>query len=133
MAIDGEREYKLDNFTLLTPFAEGDLYHSVMKGAAGLGDPLERPAEPRCSATSPRATSSPEHADRVYALDDREGARRRRLERARPAAEWWEAERERVLAGDLIEPIKGGYEESIKLSPRWAAEFRGFWDLPEDF
>jgi acetone carboxylase gamma subunit len=38
-----------------------------------------------------------------------------------------------VLAGDLIEPIKTGYEESIKLSPRWAAEFRGFWDLPEDF
>ena len=38
-----------------------------------------------------------------------------------------------MLAGDLIEPVKVGYEESIKLSPRWAAEFRGFWDLPEDF
>jgi acetone carboxylase gamma subunit len=23
--------------------------------------------------------------------------------------------------------------ESMRLSPRWAAEYRGFWDLPEDF
>ena len=43
------------------------------------------------------------------------------------------AERERVLAGDLIEPVKVGYAESMKLSPRWAAEFRGFWDLPAGF
>ena len=47
--------------------------------------------------------------------------------------EWWAEQRERVLAGDLIEPVKVGYAESMKLSPRWAAEFRGFWDLPEDF
>ena len=26
-----------------------------------------------------------------------------------------------------------GYAESMKLSERFAAEFRGFWDLPEDF
>ena len=25
------------------------------------------------------------------------------------------------------------YAESMQLSPRWAAEYRGFWDLPEDF
>ena len=25
------------------------------------------------------------------------------------------------------------YAESMRLEPRWAAEFRGFWDLPEDF
>ena len=40
---------------------------------------------------------------------------------------------ERVLAQDLVEPVAAGYAESMKLSPRWAAEFRGFWDLPEDF
>ena len=38
-----------------------------------------------------------------------------------------------MLAGELIDPVKVGYAESMKLSPRWAAEFRGFWDLPEDF
>ena len=131
-AIDGERELKLDNFTLLEPFAAGDLYHSVMKGAAGLGDPLERPAE-AVERDVAEGHIEAEFADAVYAVADRDAARARRLERARPASEWWAAERERVLAGDLIEPVKVGYEESIKLSPRWAAEFRGFWDLPEDF
>ena len=45
MEIQGERTYKQDNFTTLEPFAEGDLYLSVMKGGPGLGDPLLRPAE----------------------------------------------------------------------------------------
>jgi N-methylhydantoinase B/acetone carboxylase alpha subunit len=131
-AIAGERELKLDNFTLLEPFAEGDLYHSVMKGAAGLGDPFERPAE-AVRRDVAEGHIEAEFAERVYAPDDRDAARGRRLERARPVADWWAEQRERVLAGDLIEPVKVGYEESIKLSPRWAAEFRGFWDLPDDF
>jgi N-methylhydantoinase B len=132
MGIGGERELKLDNFTMLQPFASGDLYHSVMKGAAGLGDPLERPVR---SVERDVAEGHLEaaFADSVYAVSDRDAARTRRLERARPAKEWWADERERVLAGDLIEPIRASYEESMKLSPRWAAEFRGFWDLPEDF
>ncbi len=29
--------------------------------------------------------------------------------------------------------MKAMYAESMRLSPRWAAEYRGFWDLPEDF
>jgi acetone carboxylase gamma subunit len=131
-AIDGERELKLDNFTLLEPFKAGDLYHSVMKGAAGIGDPLERPAD-AVQRDVDDGHIEAEFAESVYAVSDRDAARARRLERARPVADWWATERERVLAGDLIEPVKVGYEESIKLSPRWAAEFRGFWDLPQDF
>jgi N-methylhydantoinase B len=131
-AISGDRELKLDNFTLLQPFAAGDLYHSVMKGAAGLGDPLERPRE-AVQRDVAEGHIEPDFADAVYAVSDRDAARARRLERARPAREWWASERERVLAGELIEPVKVGYEESMKLSPRWAAEFRGFWDLPEGF
>ena len=38
-----------------------------------------------------------------------------------------------MLAGDLIDAVKVGYAESMKLSTRFAAEYRGFWDLPEDF
>ena len=75
----------------------------------------------------------PSSRSRSTRVADRDGDRARRLERARPAAEWWAGERERVLAGELIDPVKVGYAESMKLSPRWAAEFRGFWDLPEDF
>jgi N-methylhydantoinase B len=132
MAIEGEREYKQDNFTTLQPIGEGDLYLSVMKGAPGLGDPLLRPRE-AVERDVAEGHLLPRFAESVYALSDREAARRRRLERARPAREWWAAERERVLAQDFIEPVRGAYAESMKLSPRWAAEYRGFWDLPEDF
>ncbi len=83
MAIEGEREYKLDNFTMLAPFSEGDLYHSVMKGAAGLGDPLERPAE-AVQRDVAEGHIVAEYAERVYALDDRDGARAPAA-RARPA------------------------------------------------
>ena len=134
MAIEGEREYKQDNFTLLEPFAEGDLYHSVMKGAAGLGDPLQRPAEAVAARRRRGAHRSPSYAERGLRASPTARAPGAGASSARGRrAEWWEAERERVLAGDLIEPIKVGYAESMKLSPRWAAEFRGFWDLPEDF
>lgn len=50
-----------------------------------------------------------------------------------PTREWWKAERERVLAAELIDAVKVSYAESMKLSPRFAAEYRGFWDLPDDF
>jgi acetone carboxylase, alpha subunit len=42
-------------------------------------------------------------------------------------------ERERILACDMIETVQRMYAESMRLSPRWAQEFREFWDLPEDF
>ena len=35
--------------------------------------------------------------------------------------------------GDMIEPVQRMYAESMRLSERWAREFREFWDLPEDF
>ena len=32
-----------------------------------------------------------------------------------------------------IETVQVMFAESMRLEPRWEAEFRGFWDLPEDF
>jgi acetone carboxylase, alpha subunit len=127
-----EREYKLDNFTLLHPFENGDLYLSVMKGAAGLGDPLLRPAK-AVQRDVEEGHLLPRFADSVYGVSDRDAYRKRRLGRARPVREWWAEQRERVLAQEAIEPVKIMYAECMRLSPRWAAEYRGFWDLPEDF
>jgi N-methylhydantoinase B/oxoprolinase/acetone carboxylase alpha subunit/acetone carboxylase gamma subunit len=142
MAIEGEeREYKQDNFTTLHPFQSGDLYLSVMKGAAGLGDPLLRPPE-AVRRDVVEGHLLPRFAESVYGVEldgeargeaAREEIRRRRLERAIPARDWWRKERERVLARDAIEPVKVMYAECMRLSARWAAEYRGFWDLPEDF
>jgi N-methylhydantoinase B/oxoprolinase/acetone carboxylase alpha subunit/acetone carboxylase gamma subunit len=146
MALEGEREYKHDTWTTLAPIASGDLYLSVMKGASGLGDPLLRP--PASVVEDVRE----EHllarfAGSVYGVvggsdgevDDaatsrrREEIRRTRLADAEPVGDWYARERERVLAGEIIGPLKDMYAESMKLSPRWAAEYRGFWDLDEDF
>jgi acetone carboxylase, alpha subunit len=126
------REYEQDNFTMLQPYQQGDLYLSVMKGAAGLGDPLLRSVE-EVERDVEEGHLLPRFAESVYAVSDRDGARRRRLERARPVSEWWAEQREHVLAHDAIEPVKVMYAECMRLSPRWAAEYRGFWDLPEDF
>ncbi len=132
MEIEGERTYKQDNFTTLEPFGEGDLYLSVMKGAPGLGDPLLRPVA-EVERDVAEGHLLPRFAESIYGVSDRDAYRRRRLERGRPAHEWWREARERVLAGDLIDAVKVGYAESMKLSARFAAEYRGFWDLPEDF
>jgi acetone carboxylase gamma subunit len=75
----------------------------------------------------------PRFAESVYGVSDRDAFRRARLARAAPVREWVAAERERVLAQDLAQPIKETLAESMRLSPRWAAEYRGFWDLPENF
>jgi len=132
MAIEGERTYKQDNFTTLEPFTEGDLYLSVMKGAPGLGDPLLRPLDD-VERDVAEGHLLPRFAESIYGVSDREAFRKRRLERGRPTREWWARERERVAGGEMIDAVKVSYAESMKLSERWAAEFRGFWDLPEDF
>jgi len=146
MALGGDHDYRQDAFTTDEPVAAGDLYLVVLRGGSGLGDPLLR--APVAVARDVRDRHLlPRFADSVYGvvLDD-DGApdgpateRRRaelraaRLERAAPARAWWRRERERVRKGAMIEPLRVMLAESMKLSERWAAEYRGFWDLDEDF
>jgi hypothetical protein len=47
-------------------------------------------------------------------------------------------QRERILAhahggGDFGVHVQRMYAESMRLSERWAADFRAAWDLPADF
>jgi acetone carboxylase gamma subunit len=146
LEIGGDHEYGQDAFTTETPIASGDLYQTVMRGGSGLGDPLLR--RPGAVAEDVRdAHLLPAYADSVYGVVLNEGGepnieatgrrreelRRARLKRSVPVREWWKAHRERILAGEISHPLRVMYAESMKLSPRWAAEYRGFWDLPEDF
>jgi N-methylhydantoinase B/acetone carboxylase alpha subunit len=146
MAIEGERTYKQDNMTTLEPFDEGDLYLSVMKGGPGLGDALLRPPAAVAQDVA-EGHLLPRFADSIYGVvlgedgradekateERRERFRAERLERSMPVREWWAKERERVIAQDMIESVRTGLAESMKLSGRWAAEYRGFWDLEPDF
>jgi N-methylhydantoinase B/oxoprolinase/acetone carboxylase alpha subunit/acetone carboxylase gamma subunit len=131
-AIGGEHLINQDPFTLMQAVRQGDIYLSSGRGGGGLGDPLLRP-EKSIEADIAGGHIQPEWAERAYGRADRDAVRRLRLERSRPAADWWAQERERVLEQRLIDPVKTMYAESMRLEPRWAAEFRGFWDLPENF
>ena len=132
-ALEGRRIYAQDSMRVVEPAHAGDLFLLVYKGGGGVGDPLLRTADAVGRDIAEGHLLEP-YGEKLYALSDRDGARRRRLEQAIATSEWWElTRRTRVLAEDLIEPIRTMLAESMKLSPRFAAEYRGFWDLPEDF
>jgi N-methylhydantoinase B len=131
-AIRGEHVLKQDPYTMMQAVRGGDIYLSTGRGGGGLGDPLLR-SDQALEQDIAGGHLEPRWADRAYARADRDAVARQRLERARPAREWWKEERERILGQDLIEPVKVMLAESMRLEPAWAAEYRGFWDLPEDF
>lgn len=131
-AFSGEHDLRNDPFTMMIPVEHGDLYLSSGRGGGGLGDPLLR-SEERVGSDVAERHLIERFAESAYGVSDRDGFRSARLERARPVSEWWSEQRERILSGDLIDPVKVMYAESMRLTPAWAAEYRGFWDLPEDF
>jgi N-methylhydantoinase B/acetone carboxylase alpha subunit len=128
----GEHMLLQDPYTMMLAVKSGDLYLSTGRGGGGLGDPLLR-ADDALDADVSGGHLQPAYADKAYGRGDRDSVLAQRLERAVPASEWWAVQRERILAQDLIEPVKVMFSESMRLEPGWAAEYRGFWDLPEDF
>jgi N-methylhydantoinase B/acetone carboxylase alpha subunit len=139
--VTGRRDFDLETTTLPHAMRQGDLYLCMFRGGAGLGDPLERPYE-SVMADVAGDFLLPRYAEPLYGVvagdpDATEALRARRRdergEQAVPVREWMRGERQRLLDGDMIEPVKRMYAESLRLSRRWAAEFREFWDLPEDF
>jgi N-methylhydantoinase B/oxoprolinase/acetone carboxylase alpha subunit len=123
---------------------------SVVSGdGGGYGDPLER--DPRLvvkdlenGLTSMRTARNvygvvAREATAGFVVDDeatrrlREEKRRERLARGLPAAEYKRRVRERLVSGDIPQPAKALYRDVLRISQKWAREFREFWDLPEDF
>jgi len=151
--VAGRRDFDQRTLTLPEMMREGDLYLSVYRGGAGLGDPLERDvsdveADLRGGFLVPRLAGTIYGAvlrDDGSADPERTAARRaemhrERLERSAPTREWMRGERERLLAhvgggeGERFIPtVQEMYAESLRLSARWARDFRAFWDLPADF
>jgi acetone carboxylase alpha subunit len=134
---------------------QGDLYVCVYHGGDGLGDPLDRRPEhvaedlegdyllERFASTVYGVVAS-QGDDGAWSVDAEATARRRaeirdeRRAKAVPVREWMSGQRERILAsadgdGDLGPHIQRMYAESMRLSERWAKEFREFWGLPDDF
>ena len=143
-------EFDHRSLTLAEPYQENDLYLAVQRGGPGLGDPLERDPQaveddlnegfllPRFAENVYGAVFSQESNGKYKVnaeatVKQRVEIRKKRLERAVPAAEYLAQERDRVLHGDLHQPVKEMYESSCTLSSAWAEKYRTFWNLPSDF
>jgi acetone carboxylase, alpha subunit len=131
---------------------ENDLVIHPISGAQAIGDPIER--DPQMvkadldnawtrewvarNVHGVVATQDP--TSKEWTVDETATARRRdevRTERKRrgvPFREWWQAERQKILAGEqMAEAVRTMWRTSMRLSPDYAEELRAFWKLPEDF
>lgn len=133
-----------------TAFSEHDLYLSMNRGGPGLGDPLDRAPDSVAADVNgghvlERFASSlygvvlvkDEHDRKVVDLAATEklraNMRKKRLERSQDASAYFAAERKRVEEKKFIKPVREMYRSSMELSPEWAAKFRSFWKLSEDW
>ena len=137
---------------IAAPLREGDVFCHSYNGGGGYGDPLER--DPHATArdvenghvteTACRTVFGVElrpepgpngerRADPEKTAARRETIRRRRIAAAVPVSEWTADQRARILRGDLAPEIRRMLREAARRSERFAAEFREFWKLPEDY
>ncbi len=153
--IDGSVKGQLirDNRATTTPdiYKNYDLYLNYLRGGPGLGDPIERDIRaieidlnegvllPRYARSIYGAVCSQDRADGRWTVSEKESAaerqtmRDRRLARARPVDEWMADERDRILRQEASAQVREMYQSSMKMSERFAAEFREFWSLADDW
>jgi len=63
----------------------------------------------------------------------RDEERRDRKEGGIPARKYLAKERESIIKGDLTPVVKEMYNDSFRISDRFAQEFREFWELDAGF
>jgi acetone carboxylase alpha subunit len=135
---------------ITAPHKTGDIFTHAYNGGGGFGDVLERdPVKTAWDVANGFITC--EAAKRIYGIvlsenEDgdleadlaataalRKAMRKRRIKRARPVSEWLAEERKRVAAADFTPELRKMYESAMRLSPRFAHEFRAFWKLRSSF
>ena len=148
--VKGREVFDINQTTGPHAYGEYDLYASVQRGGPGLGDPLERDpasvardvnacellerfAKSIYGVVLVKAVDGTVSADEAATEAERKAKRKARLDRSVFAKEYVAKERGRVEAKDFITPVRTMYASSMKLSPRWARQFRAFWSLAEDF
>jgi acetone carboxylase, alpha subunit len=130
-------------------FRDYDVIMNYLRGGPGFGDPLER--DPKlvendlnekyillryaeqvfgCVFTEEKG---------VYTLDakgteeKRKEIRKQRLDRSVPTKEWMKGERTKILNEDAALQVKHMYAQSFALSEKFTDEFKGFWDILEEW
>ncbi len=128
-----------------------DILIAALGSPGGFGDPLERDldalrtdlddglADEQIAETIHGARVDFDPSTREWSVDAegseaRRAARRReRLEKAVPVEEWWRRTRARLLERDLDDKLTEMYANSMQMSEPFAAEFKTFWALPDDW
>ena len=137
--------------TLGKVLRNGDFMHNPMSGAPGFGDPLDRKAHSVVHDIN-EGVYTPDAAAQIYGVRctfsdsenlwvlDESGTKERRQEirgdrrnNSVSYEEFYGREKQLVVDGKLLEPVKDMLQGSMELSPEWAKEFRDFWGLNEDF
>ena len=62
----------------------------------------------------------------------RAALRKARLDDSLPAGDWWQQERAKVLAKDVVPEVHEMYSQSMSFA-KFDGEFRRFWQVPADF
>lgn len=130
-------------------FSDYDLYLNYMRGGPGFGDPLDR--EPQSVVDDLNGGYLLERfADKVYGVvvkkekdvyvvDEtktvarRAALRKERIAKSIPTREWMKGERAKILNKEAGSHVKQMFAASFKLGPRFYADFKSFWDLPESW
>jgi len=71
--------------------------------------------------------------DEKKTAEMREARRKERLSKGIPTSQWWHKRRQDIVEGKVTPLIRKMYNDSLAKGQRWPGEWRGFWDLPQDF
>ena len=134
-----------------TTFENHELVYYHMGGGPGYGDPLDRSLDlivkdvedevytPDVVEQVYGVIGDLDREEREFTIDTertearREEIRERRRTETQSVEEFMDEERERLIDGDLSEPVTWMYQGVFDRDDEWSEEFREFWDLPEDF
>jgi acetone carboxylase alpha subunit len=148
--VEGDKEFTEGGY-IGRPFKSYDLFEHFYNSGGGYGDILERDPKlvledvengyvtHRAAAEVYGAVIHKDEKSRRLVLeneatrDRRDALRAERRAKAVSVKQWLEKERSRIEKGEFIPEVLEAYRESMRLSPRWAREFREFWSLPESF
>jgi N-methylhydantoinase B/oxoprolinase/acetone carboxylase alpha subunit len=148
-SIEAEWEFVHGQNYTARPLPPFSIFSVVSGDGGGYGDPLER--DPSSVVLDlDNAVTTERTARDVYGVvvsrgergfevdakateEIRDAKRRERLERGVPASQYKKQVRERLLSGDIPGPAKALYRDVLKISAKFANEFKTFWDLPDDY
>jgi len=147
--VTGDFVFDMNCNFVAQPYREGDFHSSFLRGAPGLGDPLERKPDaviddlnggylvdrfaPAIYGVVADKQNGKWRLDQDSTLKRREEIRKERRQKSVPTREWMDKERERIEEKKFISPVRDMYASSFSLSPKFSKKFRAFWGLSEDF